>query len=467
MQMSQLSQETTTTNPCPDDTNLAYYTGLIQEMLKDFPIQTPVLTNNPNVSTSQPDASNLVRLRLHLIRHRFARFTELSTLKLFKSFVSTLKKAGSNMVIFPIDSTKQQYTSLSTNKQRELLSQPQLRLYFVSWYREQHYSLSGFIHIHTLYYFNDLCQLQVIMEWLDSYQYSLKLCKSQEEEMFIIGVLCYGSLFIYREDLLTHLIQHPTWQTLNANRPKPIIIDLVLQPFRGSNKSIDMIFVRAERSKKAEARQVIQEIYDGPPKAYPCGDILLFIPVTSKLEEDYTPDQRDKFIFNHEKFLGEEDCTAIFGLKDLNSNLSLHGKNISLWTLLKCIPALNGMSKPRLFQVVDPNSTHQCTIVTFQKCDRPYILSLQDKSGQMLSSLVGPDQIQVIFQDVNTGIRFADANAKSKGKYIKVQETSQEQTEFLNRTNALLSSPPKKRAITQPITTTNRNYSGVIQFISL
>jgi hypothetical protein len=72
----------------------------------------------------------------------------------------------------------------------------------MSWYHEQHYSLSGFIHIQTAYSFDDLFKINNIMEWLDTYQYSLKLCKSQEEEMSIIGALCYGSLFIYRRIFL-------------------------------------------------------------------------------------------------------------------------------------------------------------------------------------------------------------------------------------------------------------------------
>jgi len=129
-----------------------------------------------------------------------------------------------------------------------------------------------------------------------------------------------------------------------------------------------MIYVRAERSKKEDARKIMQKIYDGTKKQYPRGDMMLFIPIISKLEDEYSPDQRDKFIFNHERFLGDEDCTAIFGLCDLNNVLTLkNNSKVSIRTLLKGIPSHPAMSKPRLFHIVDPNATQQCTLVTFQK----------------------------------------------------------------------------------------------------
>jgi hypothetical protein len=94
--------------------------------------------------------------------------------------------------------------------------------------------------------------------------------------------------------------------------------------------------------------------------------MLLFISIKSRLEEDYTLSQRDKFLFNHNKYLGTEDCMAIFGFKDINTMITLKtGVKVTLHTLLKSIPGALGMSKSRLFQVVDPNSSHLCTLITF------------------------------------------------------------------------------------------------------
>jgi len=117
---------------------------------------------------------------------------------------------------------------------------------------------------------------------------------------------------------------------------------------------------------KGQARKVLQDLYDGTPKVYPRGEMLLFISIKSRLEEDYTLSQRDKFLFNHNKYLGTEDCMAIFGFKDINTMITLKtGVKVTLHTLLKSIPGALGMSKSRLFQVVDPNSSHLCTLITF------------------------------------------------------------------------------------------------------
>ena len=91
------------------------------------------------------------RLRLNLIRHRVARSTDIKTIQLFKSFISALRKADSQISILPVDSKKQQYTSLVSNKQIESLNERQLSLYFTPWFKEQHYSLSGFIHISSAF----------------------------------------------------------------------------------------------------------------------------------------------------------------------------------------------------------------------------------------------------------------------------------------------------------------------------
>jgi len=48
---------------------------------------------------------------------------------------------------------------------------------------------------------------------------------------------------------------------------------------------------------------------------------------------------------------------AIFSLSDLNKAVKLQNNaTVTIWTLLKSIPPLPGMSRNRLFQVVDPNA---------------------------------------------------------------------------------------------------------------
>jgi hypothetical protein len=71
----------------------------------------------------------------------------------------------------------------------------QLRLYFSSWFKDQHHSISGFIHITSSLSPQKLETKLPLAEWLQTYQYSIPLCKSQDEEKSLIGALCYGSLY--------------------------------------------------------------------------------------------------------------------------------------------------------------------------------------------------------------------------------------------------------------------------------
>jgi len=303
-----------------------------------------------------------------------------------------------------------------------------------------------------------------------------RFVKVKMKKCQIIGALCYGSLFIYRDGLLRSIQDEPAWIALNSAREKPIIIDLVVKPFKIPRKSVEMIFVRAKRSKKEEARNFFLHLYDGTPKKYPRGDMLLFIPLTSKLEADYTDAQRAKFVFNHSTYIGNQDCTAIFGLADLNTEVSLNdGSIITLRTLLKSLPASPGMVRNRLFQVVDPNAAQDCVLVTFQRCDRPFIEDRKFELEKEILSHLEPGQASSVFLDEFEGISFVGAFHKKKGKVIRIHQPTKEHQDFVRHANNSLSSPPKKRPhpsetpvrhpITplQPIQVTNVTYSGAVQ----
>lgn len=187
-------------------------------------------TNEPPLSSSPSnvysDSIGLSRMCINLIRHHFARSTDQTTLMLFKSFISTIQKVDPKLSILPINSTKQSFTALVSQKQIDSLTINQLCLYFTSWYHEQHYSLSDFFHLFTTLSLDEMLQKIPIAEWLDAYQCIIKLCRSQEEEMLLIGALCYGSIFLYCEDLL----------------------DLVIKPFHGSKESIEIQKIKEGRS---------------------------------------------------------------------------------------------------------------------------------------------------------------------------------------------------------------------------
>jgi hypothetical protein len=420
----------------------------VNEVFQLFSSNTPkkmAQSNTTNTLNDDEDPDTQQKhMRINIVRYQYAIDQDMNTSQLYKSFMLTLKTADPTMIILPIASTKQHYSPLKSTRQIEALTPPQLHLYFLPWRVTQLYSLTGYIHICTTLSLEDLMAQEEVSQWLDSKQYYLKLCTSQDEEMTIVGALCYGSLFTYRNDLLKSILTHPQWVSATKDCQSKIILDLVVKPFHGSSKSTDMIFVRAELSKKDEARHILQNLYDGTNKSYPRGEMLLMIPIVSKLEDEFTPDQRDKFIYNHEKYLGNEDCTAIYGLGDLNTMVTLCNKTIvSLRTLLKGIPSPPGASKLRMFHFVDPNATQMCTLVTFQKNDHPLIAQALENLQNTILSLLAPNQKHLVLKDPDVDIWFVNAYYKNRGKFIKIHDPSPEHMAFIHCSNNMIRPCPR------------------------
>jgi hypothetical protein len=209
-----------------------------------------------------------------------------------------------------------------------------------------------------------------------------------------------------------------------------------------------MIFVRAEHSKKELVQDFFLTLYNGIPKKYPRGDMLFFIPVASKLENDYTDEQRTKYLFNHLTFIGDEDCMAVYDLASLTNEVTLKdGSIITVQTLLKSLPASPGMSKNRLFQVVDLNTSHDCVIVTYQRVDKSFIEDRKFTLEQELLSHLTPGQANLVFQDKFEGIQLVPAHHEHRGKIICVHHPTKSHQEFVKHADNILSSPPKKELI--------------------
>jgi len=211
------------------------------------------------------------RHRLNLIRHKNTTPTDLTTLQLLKAFLLCAKKADKSLVVLPVDSTKQHLSPLLSNKQIENLTPNQMRLYLSSWFKDQHHSISGFLHFSTALTIDELQTSLPLGEWLQTFQYSIAPCKSQDEEMSLVGALCYGSLFLHRDSVLQGIQAHPRWVELNKEKEKPIVIDLIVKPFRSPGKSEDMIFVRSERSKREEVQKFFSRSLRWYPQEIPTG----------------------------------------------------------------------------------------------------------------------------------------------------------------------------------------------------
>jgi len=115
---------------------------------------------------------------------------------------------------------------------------------------------------------------------------------------------------------------------------------------------------------------------------------------------------------------------AIFGLADLNTLIILKdGAVIPLSPLLKSLPAFPGMSCPQLFQVVDPNASKNCVIVTFQWADQVHIESRKETLEDELHMIVASEETQKLFTEGIEGIRFIGAYHKKHGKVIHLHNT--------------------------------------------
>jgi hypothetical protein len=286
--------------------------------------------------------------------------------KLFKSFASTMKKADPSLVFHPFQASKQHYSSLVTSKQIQTIEDNKSHQFFKSYHQKQLFSLSGYFHISSALPHDELFHLPLIDEWLETHRYYIKICPSQAEEMVKIGILCYGSIFIFRDHLKQAIMYHPLWIPIDANSPP--IFDVFTSDLTTPGKKVKMLFVSAEKSKQQEVSHLMRTIYDGTQKSYPNGYMMLFVPIQDITNS--TPAFRAKIAFNHEKYIGNETLFSIRGLNDLNTIIRLtNGKQVSIRTLLQSIPASEGISRPQLFQQVEPNFGAVVTIATYQAKD--------------------------------------------------------------------------------------------------
>jgi hypothetical protein len=131
----------------------------------------------------------------------------------------TLKKADPSLIILPFAASKQHYSSLPTLKHIQSMEDNKLNQFFKSYHQRQMHSLSGYFHISSSLTLEELQRIPIVEEWLDSHRYFMKLCPSQAEEMVTIGILCYSSIFSFRDNLKQAILTHPSWTPINTDDP--------------------------------------------------------------------------------------------------------------------------------------------------------------------------------------------------------------------------------------------------------
>ncbi len=115
-----------------------------------------------------PTVSPIQHMRFNLIRRRDTT-SDITTLKLFKSFANTLREVDPNINLLPYEAAKHHISPLTNGRQIHELDDNKLKLYFRSYHKKQHYSLSGYFHIGTSMEADALFSHPKLLEWLDSY----------------------------------------------------------------------------------------------------------------------------------------------------------------------------------------------------------------------------------------------------------------------------------------------------------
>jgi hypothetical protein len=78
-----------------------------------------------------------------------------------------------------------------------------------------------------------------------------------------------------------------------------------------------MMFVSTEQSRQKEVSGILKALYDGTPKPYPNGYMMLFIPHTTGHYP--SPEFRQRILFNHDQYIGDEAAFSIGGFQDLHN----------------------------------------------------------------------------------------------------------------------------------------------------
>jgi hypothetical protein len=161
---------------------------------------------------------NRIRFSLRKVRNAESQ----PMLKLFKSYVKALRECDPSIAILPVNASKQNLPPLSNAAMVNATDINKLQIYFKSYYPNQKTNLSGYINVLTVLDFAELDIAPSVYEWLESNRYTMRECLSQDEEMIQIGALCFGSEFIYREDLKKALEMDPAWKFPNLEKA-PVI----------------------------------------------------------------------------------------------------------------------------------------------------------------------------------------------------------------------------------------------------
>jgi hypothetical protein len=108
------------------------------------------------------------------------------------------------------------------------------------------------------------------------------------------------------------------------------------------------------------------------------------------------------------------------------------------------------MSRPQLFQLVEPNPAGAVVVVTFQQCDRDFILNRRMDLKSDIRSQLAKGKGSKVFQSKTERFWFNDLHHSRNRRIALGKQASKFDLEHIHHTHSIFTSPPKKRAYNPP-----------------
>jgi hypothetical protein len=108
---------------------------------------------------------------------------------------------------------------------------------------------------------------------------------------------------------------------------------------------------------------------------------------------------------------------CIHGLQDVDTIIKLKdSQEVMLFMLLRSLLASHCMSRPQLFQLVEPNPAGAVVVVTFQQCDRDFTLNRRMDLKSDIRSQLAKGEGSKVFQSKTEGIWFNNVHRSRNGR---------------------------------------------------
>jgi hypothetical protein len=195
-----------------------------------------------------------------------------------------------------------------------------------------------------------------------------------------------------------------------------------------------MLFISGKKSKKEELSNFFKSLYDGSNKEYPNGSMMLFILLTEGTHSSSM--YREKILYNRRKHNGHVQVLAVGGLNNLQTVVKLKtGQSIMLRTLLKSLPASQGMSHPLLFQHFEANATGTIHMAIYQRSDHDLVTARLASIQQEILQVLAEGEEAKIFANPQEGLWFGNVHQNSQGRVVNANQPTKLGQEYANRVN--------------------------------